>query len=96
MIYNDNQNGSNHRPVFHLEVELRKHCSADIFPSLEDVDASDLVYLVTFAFAGIESEAQYSEKIRELIDANDVRLSDDAFKVVIPLISEFVAWLKLL
>ena len=79
-----------------LEVELRKHCSADLFPSLDCVDVCDLVSLVTFAFLGCSTPEQYSEKIRELIDGHGVELSDDAFKIVAPQISDFVIWMKAL
>jgi hypothetical protein len=77
-----------------LEAELRKHFSAELFPSLDSVDVADLVYLITMLFVGVDSEEQYRVKIRELMDANGAKVGDEAFLVVVPLIAEFVAWMK--
>ena len=35
-----------------LEVELKKHLDAELFPSLDSVDIADLVYLITISFLG--------------------------------------------
>ena len=77
-----------------LEAELKKHFSADLFPSLDAIDVCDLVYFITMTFLGVDSEEQYCEKIRELMTANAVKVDDDTFRVTQPLIAEFVAWLK--
>lgn len=79
-----------------LELELKKHLDADLFPSLDSIDVVDLVYLITMTFVGVETEAQYAAKIRELMDANGVAVDGPTFDVVAPLISGFVAWLKVL
>ena len=79
-----------------LEVELKKHLSAELFPSLDSVDIADLVYLITISFLGVDSDEQYSVKIRELIDANGVVVDEPTFAIVAPLIQAFVAWMKLL
>ena len=79
-----------------LEVELKKHLSAELFPPLNSVDVADLVYLITMLFVGVDSEGQYSAKIRELMDGNGVKVDGPTFDIIVPLIRNFVAWMKLL
>lgn len=79
-----------------LEVELKKHLDAELFPSLDSVDVADLVYFITLTFVGVDSEEQYGAKIRELMDGNGVKVDGPTFDIVAPPIREFVAWMKLL
>ena len=79
-----------------LEVELKKHMKAELFPSLDSVDIADLVYFITLTFVGVDSEGQYSAKIRELMDGNGVKVDGPTFDIIVPLIRNFVAWMKLL
>ena len=77
-----------------LEVELKKHMKAELFPSLNSVDVADLVYLITISFLGVDSTEQYNAKIQELMDGNGVKVDAPTFAIVAPLIQAFVAWMK--
>ena len=77
-----------------LEVELKKHLDAELFPSLDSVDIADLVYLITISFLGVDTEEQYNAKIQELMDGNGVKVDAPTFAIVAPLIQAFVSWMK--
>jgi hypothetical protein len=79
-----------------LESELMKHVDGSIFPSLDEIDLTDMVFFMTMTFVGVESEKAYHAKIRELIEGSSVRITEDVFEKIAPLIIEFIAWLKVL
>ena len=77
-----------------LEVELKKHIDGSLLPSLEDIDVADLVYFTTITFFGVDSEAQYHSKIKDLIESNAITVSREQFDKVAPLVIDFITWLK--
>jgi hypothetical protein len=77
-----------------MEVELKKHIDGSLLPSLEDIDVADLVYFTTITFFGVDSEAQYHSKIKELIESNAMTVSQEQFDKVAPLVIDFISWLK--
>ena len=54
------------------------------------------VYFVTLTFVGVDSEEQFQMKIKELAESNGVALSEEVFEKVVPLVMEFITWLKVL
>ena len=79
-----------------LETELKQYFSAELFPSLETIEVSDMVFLLTMTFVGVNDDEQYKEKIASLITSNKITITDDDFDIVCPLITDFVKWLKAL
>ena len=77
-----------------LEKQLLNFLDADILPDIDDVDICDIVFIITFQFLGIETEEQYEKKITEMIKSNNLEVSKENLKSVVPLISSFVQWLK--
>ena len=77
-----------------LEEQLKEHTGGYLFPSLQDIDICDFVYYVTLTFLGIDTEEQFQVKIKELAVSNSVILSDDVFLKIVPLVMEFILWLK--
>ena len=77
-----------------LEQELKKHIDGTILPSLDDIDVADFVYYATITFLGVDTEAKYNAKIKELIESNGIKVTDDVFVKVSPLVIEFITWLK--
>lgn len=77
-----------------LEKDLKKYIKEDIFPSLDSIDLADLVYFITILFMGISTDAQYVVKVKELMDTNNITVSDEVFVIIFPLIKDFVEWLK--
>ena len=51
---------------------------------------------VTLTFVGVDSEEQFQVKIKELAESNGVALSEEVFVKVVPLVMEFITWLKVL
>ena len=82
-----------------LEEQLKQHIDGNLFPSLHEIDMSDFVYFVyfvTLTFVGVDSEEQFQVKIKELSESNGVALSEEVFVKVVPLVMEFITWLKVL
>lgn len=79
-----------------LKTELKAYFDDELFPSLEDIDLCDLVYYVTFTFLGVNTPLQYHGKILELISTNGIKMSDEVLQKVVPLIIDFVDWLRAL
>ncbi len=77
-----------------LESELMKHVDGSIFPSLDEIDVTDMVFFMTMTFVGVESKEAYHAKIRELIEGSGIRITGGVFEKIAPLIIEFIAWLK--
>ena len=77
-----------------LETELKQYVTDDIFPSLDCIDVADLVYYITLIFLGVTTDEQYRIKIRELLSTNDIKISDTNIGIIVPLIRDFVKWMK--
>ena len=77
-----------------LETELKKYVTDDIFPSLDCIDVADLVYYITLIFLGVTTDEQYRIKIRELLTTNNIKISDTNIGIIVPLIRDFVKWMK--
>lgn len=79
-----------------LESELKQYVDKSVFPSLDEIDLSDLVFYVTMTFLGMNDAASMGGKIKELIDSNNVTITEENLKKVIPLVADFVVWLRAL
>ena len=79
-----------------LEAALKPYFAAELFPSLADIDLADLVYFVTMTFLGVDSDEQYCDKISSMVSANAGQMSPAARAAVVPLVRDFVRWLKCL
>lgn len=77
-----------------MEKALLKYIDVDILPNLDDIDVTDMVFIITYQFTNINTESQYESKIKEMIQSNDLVLSSEKMLHIIPLISNFVQWLK--
>lgn len=77
-----------------LTTELKNYFDAELFPSLDDIDVADLVFFITMNFVGIEKQQEFHEKIIDLITSNGFKITDCQLVKVVPLISEFVLWLR--
>ena len=77
-----------------LERELGDYLDTDIFPNLNDIDICDMVFLITYQFMNIETNEQYTIKIKEMLQSNNIIITQDKLIAIVPLISVFVKWLK--
>ncbi len=79
-----------------LETELKTYLDAALFPSLHEIDLSDLVFFVTMTFVGLNDSVSIREKIKELILTNNVTISEENLVQVVPLVEDFIVWLRAL
>ena len=77
-----------------LETQLKTHKDANLFPSLEDYSTADMIYYITLVFMGVKREEQYKEKIQDLASFQKVVLNDETIEMIIPLVKDFVEWLR--
>ena len=77
-----------------LETQLKTHIDAKLFPSLEDYSTADLVYYITLTFMGVKTDDQYREKVKDLACFQKVVLTNETIEIILPLIIEFIEWLR--
>ena len=79
-----------------LEKTLEIYVDKKLFPSLDEIDVADLVFYITFTFVGLNDTNSMGEKVKELIVANNVTITDENQKKVVPLVIDFIMWLRVL
>lgn len=72
----------------------KKDTDAALFPSLDDIDLSDLVYFVTITFVGLETEEQFRKEITSLVSCHGFSVTDKQMEKLVPKILLFVIWLR--
>ncbi len=72
--------------------EVKKIIDVDIFPNLEDVDITDVLLFFNISFMGCDD---YEDIIRGLIMINGVEISDEKFKILLPITTKYINDLKL-
>ena len=88
-----------------LEKSLLKDIDVDILPNLDEIDLTDMVFIINYQFMNITTESQYANKINEMIvinglvinsyeQSNGLVINEEKMYHIIPLISNFVLWLK--
>ena len=76
-----------------LQIDLKHYFEKSLFPSLDEIDISDLCVLISMTFAH-QTEEQIKETVIELIKNNNVVVHD--FDKAYPLIYEFIMFFKCL
>ena len=81
-----------------LKEEIKKISNEDslfgISQDINDDSIADLVFYVTMLFVGVDTESQYENKIKELLELNDISMCEKDESKVIVLVRDFVQWLK--
>lgn len=81
-----------------LKEEIKKISNEDslfgISQDINDDSIADLVFYVTRLFVGVDTESQYENKIKELLELNDISMCEKDESKVIVLVRDFVQWLK--
>ena len=65
--------------------------NTSLFPNLEDVDIVDLLLFFNLCFS---YTTEYESIVRNLASSYDIKLSDDELQKGMPLITEYIEWLK--
>ena len=66
----------------------------DLFPPLNIVSITDVIYLLNMNFKNITNDIDYNLKINNLIDINGYKLEKKDRELVIPDIIDFVKFIK--
>jgi hypothetical protein len=81
-----------------LKEEIKKISNEDslfgISQDIGDDGIADLVFYVTMLFVGVDTEIQYENKIKELLEFKDISMCEKDEAQVIILVRDFVQWLK--
>ena len=77
-----------------LENKLLEYLDKNIFPNLDEIDISDVVFLLTYQFLNINTDDEYSIKIKEIILCHELTVKESDLVVILPLIIEFIKWIK--
>lgn len=80
---------------FHaLVTSMEKYTDEHIFPSLEDIDVADLVYFISITFLGVQDDKGCRERLKDIIETHDIKLTKEAFEGIYPCVKDFLDWLK--
>ena len=79
-----------------LEQVLLNYFDVNIFPNLNEIDVGDMVFLITYQFLNINTNEEYTKKIREMILCHDLEITERDLGEILPIIVDFVKWLKAL
>ena len=79
-----------------LEQVLLNYFDVNIFPNLNEIDVGDMVFLITYQFLNINTNEEYTKKIREMILCHDLEITEKDLGEILPIIVDFVKWLKAL
>ena len=72
--------------------EIKSVIDCDIFPSLDEVDITDILLFFNITFVGMDD---YSDIIKNLMHMNHYDITDKQFDTVIPIITKYINDLKL-
>ena len=77
-----------------LQNELNENYQiSGLFPSLEDVDVSDLLYFFNLKF-NCDDEVFRKNKVKEIAEYCHVEINDDKFDEAFTLINSYIDFLK--
>ena len=77
-----------------LQHKINLILNTDLFPSLELVSISDIIYLLNMNFRNINNDQDYNTKINHLIDINCYKIHEDYRELIIPDIIDFINYIK--
>lgn len=82
------------RKYIELQNELNENYQiSGLFPSLDDVDVSDLLYFFNLKF-NCDDEAFRKNKVKEIAEYCHVEINDDKFDEAFILINSYIDFLK--
>ena len=76
-----------------FQEAMKSYVDVSIFPPLEDIDMSDLIY---FFATNFEKEGDNRQTLKYLMGLREVSLPEDDFEKLYPVVQEFIVWLKTL
>jgi len=73
---------------------LSEYIDASLFPSIEDLDITNVIYLFNFFFPKDRDEQENRNTIKHLLDQKGIILSDHHLPLVYNLIIDFINFLN--
>ena len=76
-----------------LISQLNEFIPASIFPSLDEIDLVDVIFLFNLCF---KNESSYKASLKDLIELKNVAVSDAQLNQIYDIVLPFIVWLKAL
>ena len=77
-----------------LQRKINSKMKMDLFPPLNIVSITDVIYLLNMNFKNITNDIDYNLKINNLIDINGYKIEKIDRELVIPDIIDFIKFIK--
>ena len=77
-----------------LQKKINSMMNMDLFPSLDIVSISDVIYLLNMNFRNINNDIDYNLRINNLIDINCYKIKEEYRELIILDIIDFIKYLK--
>ena len=77
-----------------LQKKINSMMNMDLFPSLDIVSISDVIYLLNMNFRNINNDIDYNLRINNLIDINCYKIKEEYRELILPDIIDFIKYLK--
>ena len=77
-----------------LQKKINSTMNMDLFPPLNIVSISDVIYLLNMNFKNITNDIDYNLKINNLIDINCYKIKKENRELIIPDIIDFIKYIK--
>ena len=77
-----------------LQRKINSKMNMDLFPPLNIVSITDVIYLLNMTFRNITNDIDYNVKINNLIDINGYKIKEEHRELIIPDIIDFIKYLK--
>ena len=77
-----------------LQRKTNSIMNMDLFPPLNIVSISDVIYLLNMNFKNITNDIDYNLKINNLIDINCYKIKKENRELIIPDIIDFIKYIK--
>ena len=80
-----------------LIKDLELHTPKSILPTLgDDFDVVELIVYFNYFFMNANSKDEYKMVVLDIIDSNNINIEPDKFKIIFPMIFDFLLWFKTL
>ena len=77
-----------------LQRKINSKMNMNLFPPLEIMSITDIIYLLNMTFRNITNDIDYNVKINNLIDINGYKIEEEHRELIIPDIIDFIKYLK--
>ena len=75
--------------------DLEKYTDKNILPVLgDDFDVVELIVYFNYFFMNANSKDEYKMVVLDIIDSNNINIEPDKFKIIFPMIYDFLLWFK--